>query len=260
MTKRINIGIVNLMATKKMGDAFNSKTMNEVNDFTTKVLEIIESSPILRTEFKIFNNLRNKHIENELAASRYIDNNIKLMEVYTLREIDAEHEKLGSLINEDVETVDQNLDLYVAINNLITESLNDNIDIDVDVIHESQQVVLKHIMSNKPKENIITESDNSNINEEVIEIAIDKFNKKYELMEESDRLLLTKLIKTSDDEKKLMLEEIKKENLTILENVDKTNINEKVEKTIKKLNEMKYNKDTIIDDIVSLHELNKALL
>lgn len=258
--KNMNIGMVNFITLKKLQEAYVSgKLIDESKNSVVNLLEVIENSPILQLEFKVLNNLENKHIENELAATRYIDNNIKLLEVYTLKEINAEHEKLKGFINEDVEYVDPKLELYVAISNLITETLKDNINIDVDVIHESYMVVLEHIKNNKT-ENVIDKSNNV-INETVLEIAIDKFNEKYDSLEENDRTLLINLMVSTETAKKVMLEDYKKENLQILESVDNAdNINEKVTKTIEKLNSMKYDSKTIIDDILSLHELKKALL
>lgn len=255
---RINMGMVGLMIGNRIYNAFNTKSLDEVRDITQNLLDIVTSSPILETEFKIFNNLKNKHIEDGIIASRYIDNNIKLMEVYTLKEIDIEHEKLKNFINES-ESTDENLDLYVAINNLIVESLKDNVSVDVDVIHESYSIVLNHIKNNKSIENIIGESHEI-INEDVIEIAIEKFNEKYDNLDENDKSLIQTLIKSNDADKKTMLENYKSESLSILEKVDKTSINERVEKTIEKLNGMKYDNNTIDDDIISLHELKKALI
>lgn len=261
--KKINIGMVNFLVSKKLHESYiNKNLIEESKETVNTLLETINSSPILNLEFKVFNNLENKYIENELAATRYIDNNIKLFEVYTLKEIDVEHKKLKSFINEDVETIDSKIDLYIAINNLITESLKDNVDVDVNVIEESYNIVLEHIKNNKPK---MIEESTEIISEQVLEMAIDKFNKKYESLEENDRNLFTELIKADENKKQLMLENYKKENLEIFRNLeilgkaDDATIKERINTGIKKINEMKYNNITIIDDIINLHELKKSI-
>ena len=101
------------------------------------------------------------------------------------------------------------------------------------------------------------------VDEDVIEIAIGKFNEKYDTLNEGDKNLLKKLIKSTDDEKQGILEEYKTECLTILESVPKDTIeekNNKIANAIRKIKEMKYGKDTVDDNIIGLHELKKELL
>lgn len=258
--KNINIGIVNLLISNKLKDSYFSNSLNEESKkITTNFFDVVKNSPILQLEFNVFNNLENKYIENDVLATRYIDNNIKLFEVYTIDEIKRENSKLNSLINEECVDEDK-IKLYNAIDSLIQESLNDYDKINVDNIHESFTIVLNHIK--EPKNKVINEDINNTeyVNEEVIEIAIDKFNEKYEGLNEEDRTLLIKLIKSTKKEKQQLLEEYKTQNLTLLEAVNISNYNEGVSKAITKINEMKYNSQTVEDDIISLHELKKGLI
>jgi hypothetical protein len=267
--KNINIGITNLVVSNKLKDSyFNNNLIEESKKLTADFFDIIKSSPILQLEFKVFDSLENKTIENELTATRYIDNNIKLFEVYTISEIDAEREKLIKFLNDDVVTkltegiYDYDLEkieLYNAIDVLITESLNDYDKVNVDDIHNAFETVLKHIKT--PKVLTLTEGvENNYIGDGVIEIAITKFNEKYESLNEIDKTLLKCLIKSNGKEKQELLEEYKKECLGILEGVNKDTIEEKILKTIQKIREMKYNKNTTDDDIIGLHELKRGLL
>jgi hypothetical protein len=267
--KNTNIGIANLVVSNKLKDSyFNNSLIEESKKLTTDFFDVVKSSPILQLEFKVFSNLENKTIENELLATRYIDDNIKLFEVYTIKEIDAEREKLNNFLLEDVVTkmtagsFDYDLkriDLYNAIDNLIRESLNDYDKIDVDNIHESFELVLNHIKT--PKTQTLTESvEVKNVDGEVIEIAIEKFNEKYDTLNEGDKNLLKKLIKSTDKEKQKLLEEYKIDSLNILEGVQKDKMEEKIAKAIQKIREMKYNSKTVDDDIIGLHELKKGLL
>ena len=257
--KNINIGIVNLVVSKKLKDAyFSNALIKESKQITNDFFTVIKSSPILQLEFKVFNNLETKHIENDLAATRYIDNNIKLFEVYTLDEIKEEHEKLKIFLTEDVEIDDNRVKLYIAIDNLIKESLSNNEDIDVDSIHESFEVVLSHVKATKNDN--ADSTDTKLITEDVVELAVDKFNEKYESLNESDKNLLQILIKSTPEEKKVLLENYKNENLTILEGLNKSNYKDSVSKAIQKIKEMVFNSEKVDDDIISLHELKKELL
>jgi hypothetical protein len=258
--KNINIGIVNFMISNKLKDSyFNNNLIEESKKMTSDFINIVKNSPILQLEFKVFDNIENKHIENDVTATRYIDNNIKLFEVYTLQEINKEHEKLKSFVNENA--IPKNNDmilLYNAIDNLIKESLKDYDDVDVDCMHESFTTVLNHIK--QPKKELVESIEAAEINEHVIEIAVNKFNEKYESLDENDRNLFHKLISYGDNEKEELLEYYKDENLLILERKNSDNVRDNITKAIQKIKEMKYNKNSVNDDIISLHELKKELL
>lgn len=257
--KNINIGIVNQLISKKLKDAYFSKSLiKESKELTTNFLDVIKSSPILQLEFKVYDNIENKHIENDIIATRYIDNNIKLFEVYTLNEINKEHEKLKSFITEDFDIDDEKLKLYESIDSLIRESLSNPENVDVDNIHESFLNVLNHVK--KEKKQVIENVETESINEDVIDIAIDKFNKKYESLDESDRSLFNKLIKSNNKEKNELFEAYKSENLTLLESRNKDQFRDDIAKAIQKIKEMKFNSKTVNNDIVGLHELKKGLL
>ena len=258
-----NIGIVNLIISNKLKDSyFNDKLIEESKKIAFDFLDIIKSSPILQLEFKVFNNMENKHIENDVVATRYIDNNIKLFEVYTIQEINAAHEKLATLYKEvptfSSQIEQDKLKLYEAIDNLIRESLQDYDNINVDNIHESFTLVLNHIKTQR--KSLIENIEIKPIEEDVIEIAVNKFNERYESLDENDRNLLTTLIKSNDKEKQTLLEIYKTETLTILESINKDNSKDSVVKAIQKIKEMVYKQENVDDSIISLHELKKELL
>ena len=61
-------------------------------------------------------------------------------------------------------------------------------------------------------------------------------------MNEEDKTILKKVLRSSLAEKEIIFEEIKKENLSKLEKVNAEGIENKISKTITKLTEMKFNK------------------
>ena len=256
--KKINIGLINLIVSAQLKEGyFNDSLLVETNKNTSEFLNIIKGSPMLQLEFKVFENIENKYINNDMLAVRYIDDNIRLFEVYTLEEINTEHSKLKSFINENIEFDNKKVKLYESIWSLIEESLQVNEDIDVDKIHEAFDYVLNHIKTDKKsaKKNI-----SENINEEVIEIAINKFNEKYGKMSLDEGILFKKLINSNIDEKKKLFEEYKNDNLTLLNELNKESVNTKVLKSIQKISEMKFNSETIDVDIISLFELKNGLI
>jgi DNA-binding transcriptional regulator YbjK len=261
--KNVNIGIANLIISNKLKDSyFNNNLVEESKAFTSDFFSVVRNSPILQLEFKVFDDIENKHIENELLATRYIDNNIKLFEVYTIKEIDAERAKLNKFISEEIVPIGalttSRVDLYNAIDELITESLSSYDVINVDKIHESFVTVLNHIR--EPKKALLESIDIEEVNEDIIELAVGKYNEKYSSLNEDDKALLQKLIKSNDHEKEKLLETYKQEGLTLLENVKDDSVKDNISKSINKIKGMKYSKEKVVDDIISLHELKKDLM
>lgn len=258
--KNLNIGIINSIVSNKLKESyFNNNLIEESKKLTYDFLDIVKSSQILQLEFEVFNNLENKFIDNDVTAARYIDNNIKLFEVYTLQEVKNEHKKLKPFLNENADSIDDyKMQLYNSINTLIKESLKSNDEINVDKIHESFTFILSHIK--EPKKTTISEIDNKSLNEDVIEIAVNMFNEKYKSLNEEDLNLVHNLIKLNENDKKNLLESYKNETISLLEAINSEAAKDNILKSIQKITAMKFNKFSVDDDIISLHELKKNLL
>ena len=263
--KNVNIGVANLIICNKLNESYiNNEVLDESRQAATKLLDIVKKSPILQLEFKVYNNIQSKIVENEVLAKEYIDKHIELFEVYTIEEIEAERLKLQEFLTEEVlETITEanydleKIDLYNAIDTLVTESLKNSEDIDVDELHEAFTLVFNHVKSPK----VLTENvDVEPVNEDVLEIAVGKFNEKYASLDEGDKELLKTLIKADWRKKKVLLETYKTETLEILEGIDKDNVQDNIKKAVEKIKEMVYNKKTVDDNIIGLHELKKELL
>jgi hypothetical protein len=221
-----NIGIVNATILNKIDDILNESKNSHIKSFN-EIINIVKSSPILQLEFKVIDNIENKFIDNEIMALKYIDDNIKLFEIYTIDEIDGEREKLNKFIKESEIPENDRIKLYGAIDVLINESLSDYNDIDVNNVYEATASILNHLKKEKTiNENIIQYEP---INEEVVEIAVNKFNEKYSSLDKFDMDLLKSLIYGDTEKRSQLLE-------------------------------MKYDKKTVIDDIIKLHEFKKDII
>jgi len=264
--ENVNIGVANLMVSNRLKESFfNDKLIEESRKVTTDFFDVVKDSPVLQLEFKVYNNIEGKHIENEVLAKEYIDNHIKLFEVYTIEEIDAEHQKLDTFINEnkgepmEVGIIEMDkIKLYDGINTLVTESLKLSEDVDVDAIHEAFSFVLNHVKL--PRKALLENVDVEPVNEDVLEIAVEKFNEKYADLNEEDRELLKTLIKSSSKEKEALLETMKSENIAILEGSQNDSLNDGITKAIQKIKEMVYNAKNVDDDILGLHTFKKEFL
>lgn len=259
-----NIGIVNLFVSEKFKDLyFNESLLSEAKETLSDLFETIKNSPVLKLEFKVFSNLENKYIPNETLATRFIDNNINLFEVYTLDEIEKERQKIGKFINEDISVNKDKYNLYCAIDNVIVESLKPSDEVDVDQLHESFSLVLEHIRQPKSERNIqtdITTKTIESINEEIIQLAVKKFNEKYKHISEDDKQFIKSLAQKEDKEKIDLFEEYKSKNLKLLENLNDKDIIHKKHIAIEKINKMDTTKENLDENIIKLYELNKGLI
>ena len=254
--KNLNIGVANLIVSNSLKNTyFNEGVLLESKQVTSDLFNIVKDSPILQLEFKVFNNIENKTIESDTLAPRYVDKNIQLFEVYTLEELNEEHLKLKPFV-EDTIVEDDRIELYNSIQFLIEESLKVSDEVDVDLIHESFSIVLEHIK--KPKNNEEIEVS-ENINEQVIEIAIDKFNEKYSSLNEEEVKLFKKLVTATDNEKEDLFEDYKEEGIKLLKKLNEENKNDKITQSINKINEMKYDHKDVDNSIISLFELKQGL-
>jgi hypothetical protein len=257
--EKFNIGYANLCISDKLKESyFNSDLINESKNITDEFLKVLKNSPLLMLEFKVFNNIENKTIDNDTVCTRFIDNNIKLFETFTVDEIHEEHEKLAKFIIKDIKVDKEKEKLYNSITNLIVESVSSFDEIDVDDIHESFITVLNHLKKEKKKP-ILSETT-LYVNKDVIEIAINKFNDRYSDLNEDDRKLIKYLINTTLDEKVIMFEKYKN---IVLESVTKLNIDkygDKINLAVNRINEMKTDCEIIDDNIIKLHELKMGFI
>lgn len=256
--KNINIGVANLVVSDKLRESmFDDSLLVETKNTASKFFDVVKNSPVLQLEFKVFNSIENKHINSDALIPNFIDKNVRLFETYTLEELSTEHDKLKPFIGEAV-IENEKIALYEAITTLIEESLKLSENVNIDKMHEAFDLVLDHIR--QPKEDESTNIVPEIINEEVIEIAINKFNEKYESMNEEDVKLFKKLVVADNNMKEELFEEFKEENVAALEKLNEDNSNDKIAKSLEKINEMTFNVATADSDIVKLYELKKAIL
>jgi hypothetical protein len=255
---KINVGLVKMIILEKLNESLlNEKSLNILKEQVSKFCNIVNNSPILQLEYKIFENIENKFIDNDVIATRYIDNNIKLFEKYSIEDINIEHNKLLEFIN-DTNINTNKKKINESIHDLIIESNIKNTDPNIDLLHESFINVLNYLKTNN-KENVIIENNETNFNNSIVEIAISKFNDKFNELGNDDKDLFKILTKSSKEEKKSIFEKYKSDIKVILENANNNEIKERIDESINKIDKMEYNYKTINDDIITLFELNKAL-
>lgn len=267
MAKNINFGFIKDGLVKSTTSLYlnESKVTNDLKDF----LKLVKSSPILTLEYIVYKNIENKHISDDVLATRYIDENISLLNKYSKREIIAENNKL-ELFNRDYNLSKDKENLYESISTLIIENTSDNKFKNIDKIHSSFENVLNYIKKNKSNKEL---NESKSIFEEykdkylnidfIFNNAIKKFNEKYSHLSEGEKKILKVLIKEDKSEKEILFNLLINETLEKVNNLlvteESSDIVNKLEKVKEKIHEMKFNEESLIDDIVKINNLKESL-
>ena len=128
----------------------------------------------------------------------------------------------------------------------------------------SMDVVTKHILTEKNKSQLTTDNDYKPVNsDKLIEIAVDKYNKRYSELSETERNII-RLSLLDNEVKETSFDELVKENLNTIDSklieYDEMDVREKLKQTKEKLNTMKYNEESFVDDMFKLSALKESVL
>lgn len=223
-----------------------------------KYIKTIRESEILRTQFLIFNNIETRVDVDMISANLFVSENIKLLEKYSKSDILKENHKLSNLLgkSEVIEKYELS-DLHESLNDLIfTERKAKNIDkITTGIIKVSNYILL-----NKGKE--IKESVDLPLHM-LTNIMVDKYNEKYNTLEESDKEILRVLLESNLEGKKLFYETIVKDCMVLVDtliNESDDELKEKLSRVKVKLTEdIDLNEDNFIEKISKLVDLKNNL-
>lgn len=259
----INIGYIKECLNKKMANSLINEDVDFVDENVNNFITIISESPILKKEYDIFESILNNRISSEVVASRFIDKTISLMENYSIDEINKEHEKLNTINVEGVSLDESKSNIINDVINIIYESNKSNNSIDINLLYESYTNVLNYITKETSVKNT-NKKNNIEINESVLNIALDKFNEKYSNLNESDIHLLKKIINSNYNDKVGLFEEFKSNNIKILseslKNENETNNINKYEKAIEKIKNIIISESNVNDEIIKQYDLSKGLI
>lgn len=254
IVKAIISGTFSEVLLESTNSVFGKKKISEFVD-------TLKNSDLLKTEYMVFSNLENKHIDNETLITKYIDENISLLKKYTKQDLISEHKKLDQFIDESVILLKKDqINLYKNIHTLIYESLDGhNVMTNVDKLYDSFTYIFEHIK--KPKIVIAESKSNlkldSSLNTDlVIEKALIGFNEKFSNLSEEEKKILNIIAFSEEKEKQDLFETLKIEGLNSLTKLKEKGIHEdKVNESIEKINSMSYNKDTLTEDVIHLNLL-----
>lgn len=261
MKEYMNLGIAKAIVLDNITNEFISESkLDKSKDLATKLIKTIKNSPVLINEFNVIKNIENKHIENDILATKFIDRNLATFSKFTTAEInEAHHQLVDFIVLESIENIDsKRVSLYNSINILINESKND-----INAVQDAYENVLKFIKENVATSQAINESDikiDESIDlDELINIATDKFNKKYSSLNEDEKKIVYTYVYGNEQNKKDLFESLKESNLKSLKSLNTNGIEDKINEALDKLNKMVYSDESFIVNVQELNNLKKNL-
>ena len=217
-------------------------------------INTIKTDKILSDQFTIFNNLKTSVI-SEKQVNDYILENVGSIKNYKPNQIAKSNKKLEKLC-ERIGIKVKKTKINESISNLCFLM---NTPKNVNILHESKNIV---------KENLLTNTKSEEVDTPKIPLALmsklvsKKYNKKYSDLSESDKKLLKVILENKEGDENLFnsFKENATELLTkkIVEN-DDPNLHSSLKKSYKKVCDMRYINESLINDVSKLHYLIEGL-
>ena len=251
-----NFGSIRTHINKILSDAYINESA-EGKDIFKKYIKLLKEDTNLRDLFFLHKNLEDTTLSTETAAIEFIKENINFIK-------QTDEESLVTSVNKVDSLVDTEIDgtvLHDAIHTLVfTERTLEKLP----KLHRAMEVVTKHIVTEKSTNKLTTDAECKPVNsDKLIEIAVGKYNTKYSELSETERNII-RLSLLDNEVKETSFEDLVKENIgtidTKLIDHDEMDVREKLKQTKDKLNTMKYNEDTFVDDMFKLSTLKESVL
>jgi hypothetical protein len=265
---RINYGLLKAALFNKLTESLTKN--DEINNAEyIDFFQVVKSDAFLQLENILYKNLLNKYIpaSEENSAVRYIDENINLFKNFNRKDLKKAHSKLQEFAKKINPNYQPNSGkLLKAIDILLYESLQfDKTDVpNIDALHDAYETVLSHIKipKNQSSDSKLSKLKIS-LKETVLKSAINKFNEKYAHLNEDDRKLIMVLVNPNNKAKQDLFESLKNETYDklkkSLESASEA-VQDKIKSSMKKIEKMQFNEQSVTKDIVNLHQLNSSKL
>jgi len=205
-------------------EILKENTTNTLKAFADKV----KKSPVLLKQHLVFKNIEDsKPFIKERLAERFINQNLTILRGLKWQDIIKENKeiRITLLENSHVESNGGKKDeLFNSINTLI-ESVTKPGFSNIEEEQKAYEYVLEYLTRPVVEESVSNEKiDNPDLKnwEYITKLAVNNFNERYSHLNESEKEILQILL--ADDNKKLnYIEDLKNENLKLIDNLLKEN-------------------------------------
>lgn len=233
--------------------ANNMKT-KDGKKFITEAIKLIKTNPILKEQFDVYNNICHK--KGVQDTEKYVNCLIECINNSTIgnKSIKEANDKLINLIesNKQVDKFisidDEHMKLYENIEYVLTNRMNVN---NIEEYNSAKNAIVEHMNNNKE---VVDES-------KIYEDNIAELTEKYNFISVDEVKLVEQMTSNTTDKEKLF-EEYKNDTLNKIDeaiNNSSTEDKEQWSDIKEALIEKRYNKETLIEDVLKFVEIQNSL-
>jgi hypothetical protein len=238
---QIKLALINDFSNKMLSENFDADLKLNIK----KLINLLNESSILSVENAIYENLLTCKHKKDVLILETIKENFNKLNPFTKDDLDKAHK----LLNENFK--------YDSIE---TSSLHNNIsqlieNFEYGLFNNKNIEYVENIME-EIKNNEIISDKTQEINEEILNIAYDIHEKTKNNLSKTEIDLYEHYFKEKNEE---LFLQTKNNLLETLDSVNNPDIIDKINETRKKINEMVYNKENVVSDIIKLNRLNENL-
>jgi len=242
--------LVEKMSTKKPYDKAKFK----------QVIKTLKENKILKKQFNVYTNIENLFESDDFNIYEYINENLSLFDGITKKQIIEANNKFNELVNEfvgDFKVDSDRAELYEAIDFLICNRSSEG---SLNKRAAKKIYIKEYVKANKIIEKSTKEPVSLNM---LSNIMVDKFNRKYESLDESEKLMIKSLMENTSEAKlnafKAMIADCVGVVDSLMEDAD-DDLKTKLSLTKVKLNEMTFDESNFTDSMSKLVSLKTKLM
>lgn len=229
----------------------------------------INGNPILKVQYLVYKNLENGRFSKEYLAERFLNQNLSMMAKFDWQQVLTTNRdfRFKALKDSHVASAPERAELYESIHTLIKAKTNKGFEA-FDEENKAYEYVVNYLVGEnqaiqKAEEVRIDESEMPSLLswKYVTEIAVNNFNERYSHLTENEKRLVH-ILTSDEDYKKNYLQDLKEENLTVIESLLATSKDDEMKSDLKRFKDKisSLNENSNLDEtIINLYELKCSL-
>jgi len=254
-----NFGITKNLFKEFLVEKLSTKKPYDKSKFKA-VIKTLKENKILKTQFNVYSNIENLYESNDVNIYEYINDNISLFNDFTEKDIKEANKTFNKLVTEfvgDFKVDSDKSDLYESIDYLITNKPSNS---SINKRTAKKLYIKEYVKANK----VIERSDKEPVPLGMLsKVMVDKFNRKYESLDENEKLMIKSLMVNDPYAKLKIFQTTKNECVdlvdSLMENAD-DDLKGKLSLTKTKLTEMQFDGDDFTNLITKLVSLKNKLM
>lgn len=252
-----NFGITKNIFKEFLVEKLSTKKPYDKAKFN-QVIKTLKENKVLKKQFNVYTNIENLVENDDVNIYEYINENMSLFNGINKNQITEANKEFNDLVNDfvgDFKVDSDKNELYEAIDFLICNRSSEG---SLNKRAAKKIYIKEYVKTNKIIEKSTTEPAPLNML-----IMVDKFNRKYGSLDESEKLMIKSLMENTSEAKlnafKAMVNECVGVVDSLMEDAD-DDLKTKLSLTKVKLNEMAFDESNFTDSMSKLVSLKNNLM